>query len=241
MKKTTALILALILLCTVHAFAAEAAALDDGLYEVPVTLMHKEDPKESFGNKYIAHTGLLKIENGKKEITILLTTDMKGIEFSYYTDGSLSGEVKKSKAVSGVKVSGESYSQGFVIPLAKENEIGLKFSVPVMPMSPSAKLKIDYGKAVLISAATEQTSLSEATSVLLEQTSAQETESEATTLAAEQSATSEQALAEATAVQPSESNTEEASNSFVPFAILAVAATALIIFSICIVKGKNKK
>lgn len=43
MKKTTALILALILLCTVHAFAAEAAALDDGLYEVPVTLMHKED------------------------------------------------------------------------------------------------------------------------------------------------------------------------------------------------------
>lgn len=235
MKKTAALILALILPCTVHAFATEAAALDDGLYEVPVTLMHKEDPKESFGNKYIAQTGLLKIENGKKEITILLTTDMKEIEFSYYTDGSLSGEVKKSKVVSGVEISGEGYSQGFVIPLAKENEIGLKFSVPVMPMSPSAKLKIDYGKAVLISAATEQASLSETTSILSEQTSAQETESEATTLAVEQT------LAKTTAVQPSKSNTEEASNSFVPFAILAVAATALIIFSICIVKGKNKK
>ena len=127
--------------------------LSDGTYEVPVVLMHKEDEKESFGNKYVAQTALLKVEDDKKTVTILLTIDMKGIEFSYYTNGSLEGNVSKGTPVSNIEVAGETYKQGFEIPVMADGDIGLQFSVPVMPMSPSARLRIDYDKAVLISAA----------------------------------------------------------------------------------------
>lgn len=150
MKKVLSIVIALFILMSVS-ICASAADLSDGTYEVPVVLMHKEDENESFGNKYVAQTALLEIENGKKSVTILLTTDMKGIEFSYYTNGSLEGDVAKGQPVSDVKVAGETYKQGFEIPIMADGDIGLQFSVPIMPMSPSARLRIDYSKAVKIS------------------------------------------------------------------------------------------
>lgn len=149
MKKVLSIVIALFILMSVS-ICASAAEFSDGTYEVPVVLMHKEDEKESFGNKYVAQTALLEVKSGKKTITIPLTTDMKGIEFSYYTNGSLSGNVAKGEPVSNVKVAGETYKQGFEIPVMADGDIGLQFSVPVMPMSPSARLRIDYGNAVLI-------------------------------------------------------------------------------------------
>lgn len=152
MKKVLSIVIALFILMSVS-ICASAADLSDGTYEVSVVLMHKEDEKESFGNKYVAQTALLKVEGDKKTVTILLTTDMKGIEFSYYTNGSLEGDVAKGEPVSDVEVAGETYKQGFEIPVMTDGDIGLQFSVPVMPMSPSARLRIDYDKAVLVSAA----------------------------------------------------------------------------------------
>lgn len=152
MKKIILVLFILILAVFPLSICASASDLTDGTYEVPVVLMHKEDEKESFGNKYVAQTALLKVEGDKKTVTILLTTDMKGIEFSYYTNGSLEGSVAKGKSVSNITVAGKTYKQGFEIPVMADGDIGLQFSVPVMPMSPSARLRIDYGKAVLISA-----------------------------------------------------------------------------------------
>lgn len=153
MRKIASLLIALLLFVLPFSLWVSAANLSDGTYEVPVVLMHKEDEKESFGNKYVSQTALLKLEGDKKTVTILLTTDMKGIEFSYYTNGSLEGDVSKCTSVSNVEVAGETYKQGFEIPVMADGDIGLQFSVPVMPMSPSARLRIDYDKAVLISAA----------------------------------------------------------------------------------------
>lgn len=155
MKKIAVLFIALIIAVIPLSLCAAAAELSDGIYEVPVTLRHKEDDKESFGNKYVAQTALLKVEDGKKTVTILLTTDMKGIEFSYYINGSIEGDVEPGTPVSDITVAGETYKQGFEIPVMAEGEIGLQFSVPVMPMSPSAKLRIDYDNAVLVSASEE--------------------------------------------------------------------------------------
>ena len=149
MKKVLSIVIALFILMSVS-ICVSAADLSDGTYEVPVVLMHKEDNKESFGNKYVAQTALLEIENRKKTVTILLTTNMKGIEFSYYTNGSLEGDVAKGEPVRDIRVAGEIYKQGFEIPIMADGDIGLQFSVPVMPMSPSARLRIDYSKAVLI-------------------------------------------------------------------------------------------
>lgn len=159
MKRCILTFLSLILVVLSLNIWSSAASLSDGVYEVPVTLMHKEDEKESFGNKYIAQTALLKSEGGKKTVTILLTTDMQGIEFFYYTNGSLEGDIAKSKSVSNITVAGETYKQGFEIPVMKSGDIGLKFSVPVMPMSPSARLRIDYDSAKLIEAYDTETTV----------------------------------------------------------------------------------
>lgn len=238
MKKVLSIVIALFILMSVS-ICASAAEFSDGTYEVPVVLMHKEDEKESFGNKYVAQTALLEIENGKKSITILLTTDMKGIEFSYYTNGSLEGDVAKGKPVSDVEVAGETYKQGFEIPVMADGDIGLQFSVPVMPMSPSARLRIDYSKAVMISEAettapdTQATTIptTEATTVLV---------TESTTVIADTTiATTQPTLAETTApvVQSTYEETtasvketvkEEADSNGIPsfvFILLFIVAT----------------
>lgn len=175
MKKVVSVLIAIIVFLCNFAVLAYAEDLSDGLYEVPVTLVHKSEEKESFGNKYIANVALVKVENGSKTITVLLTTNMKGIEFSYFTNGSLDGNVEKGVPVSNVTVSGKTYSQGFEIPVMADGEIGLKFSVPVMPMSPSARLRINYDEAVKV---VEETTVYETTT---QPTTVKETTTKATT------------------------------------------------------------
>lgn len=152
MKKIASLILSLTLMLSMFCLCVHGENLKDGTYEVNVTLMHKQDEKESFGNKYVAQKALLKVSSGEKTIVLPLTTDMKSISFSYYLDGSLEGDVAECTPVSEITVGAETYEQGFEIPVMKDGDIGLKFSVPVMPMSPSARLRIDYASAKLISA-----------------------------------------------------------------------------------------
>lgn len=167
MKKIAFVMSVAILLAMSFCFGVGAMDSSDATYEVPVILMHKQDEKESFGNKYIAQKGLLEVKQGKKTITIFLTTQMKGIEFFYYVNGTLDGEVEQGKAVSNVTVGGETYDSGFEIPIVADGDVCLQFSVPVMPMSPSARLRIDYDNAVLISSMEQQSnsSITEAATV----------------------------------------------------------------------------
>lgn len=240
MKKIAAIIIAfvMLMLLSVCAFATD---IGDGIYEVPIVLMHKEDEKESFGNKYVAQTALLEVKSGKKTITIPLTTDMKGIEFSYYTNGSLSGNVAKGEPVSNVKVAGETYKQGFEIPVMADGDIGLKFSVPVMPMSPSARLRIDYGKAVLITSdeTTTVTSQIETTTQIPEtelltqvpETTTEVETTEATTHAVEQSAT----VQEETTVYVNEipdDKSDEEKNEAISSVFLALFSSVVITYII---------
>ena len=238
MKKVLSIVIALFILMSVS-ICASAADLSDGTYEVPVVLMHKEDEKESFGNKYVAQTALLEVKSGKKTITIPLTTDMKGIEFSYYTNGSLTGNVNKGKSVSNVTVAGKNYKQGFEIPIMADGDIGLQFSVPVMPMSPSARLRIDYSKAVKISEAettpdtqvTTTIPTTEATTVLVtESTTVIPDTTIATTqpTLAETTAPVVQSTYEETTVYVNETVKEEADSNGIPsfvFILLFIVAT----------------
>lgn len=150
MKKILTTLLCLCLILSMVCLYAYGEDLADGTYEVNVTLMHKKDEKESTGNKYIAQKALLKVSGDEKTITLLLDTDMSGIAFSYYLDGSIEGDAAEGTPVTNVSVDGKTYDKGFEIPIVKDGDIGLKFSVPVMPMSPSARLRIDYSSAVLV-------------------------------------------------------------------------------------------
>lgn len=252
MKNFLSVIFSIVLLVSVS-LCASATNLSDGVYEVPITLMHKEDEKESFGNKYVAQTALLEVKSGKKTITIPLTTDMKGIEFSYYTNGSLSGDVAKGEPVSDVKVAGETYKQGFKIPVMADGDIGLQFSVPVMPMSPSARLRIDYGKSVLISASdtTKATQPQQITENTTEISSAQVSQPESTqtiTQSSETQVTTEfltqtESSSEETTAYANQTTTQEEDNGTPPYIFVVVFAVAVVVLGIAFVlifKAKEK-
>lgn len=164
MKKIILTFLSLILISNLFLIGAYASNFEDGIYEVPIILIHSEKEKESFGNKFLLPTGVLKVENRTKTMTIILSSKMSGIEFSYYVNGLLDSDVQLANATGGVTVQGESYDQGFEIPIMADGDVRLKFSVPVMPMSPSARLRIDYESAKQISASREELTKQEKTS-----------------------------------------------------------------------------
>lgn len=255
MKKIISVLFILILAVLPLSICAGAADLTDGTYEVPVVLMHKEDDKESFGNKYVAQIALLEIKNGKKTVTILLTTDMKGIEFSYYTNGSLEGDVAKGQPVSDVKVAGETYKQGFEIPVMADGDIGLQFSVPIMPMSPSARLRIDYSNAVKIFEAettvpdtqiTTTVPTTEATTVLVTETTTVIPDTTIVTTQptlAETTAPTIQSTYEETTVYVNETVKEESNSKGIPsfvFVLLFIGATVILTLLLTYDDSKEK-
>ncbi|MBQ7294740.1 MAG: NEAT domain-containing protein [Clostridia bacterium] len=247
MKKFLSVIITLFMLMSLPLCAA-ATDLSDGTYEVPVVLMHKEDDKESFGNKYVAQTALLEIEKGKRTVTILLTTDMKGIEFSYYINGSLEGDVAKGQPVSDVKIAGETYKQGFEIPVMADGDIGLQFSVPVMPMSPSARLRIDYSKAVKISEGetTASDKAPEATTVLVTEPTAAVADTTTVTTQptlAETTVPTVQSTYEETTVYVNETAKEEADSKGIPsfvFILLVIGAAVMLTLLLIYDDSKEK-
>lgn len=132
----------------------------DGIYEVPVQLKHAEKDSVSMGNSYILHTALLEIINDKKYITIVSDSAVMNLEFSYYTDGSVSGKVQVAEKIKDVEIGGKTYSVGYRFPVKGTGQlVGVKFKASIMPISPSARVYIDYENSVLISSA-EETSTS---------------------------------------------------------------------------------
>ena len=150
MKKSlrfiTGIILLAVLMLNAGIFAFAAVPTADGIYSVPVTLYHSEKDKESMGNKYIVQTALITVKDGRKTITVV-ADGVDGLTFSYYTNGTVEGETAEAKKESNIEIDGKTYNEGFSFPLVTDNQyVGVKFKAPIMPMSPSARLKIDYSE-----------------------------------------------------------------------------------------------
>ena len=151
------------LLLSAFVFAFAAVPTENGTYSVPVTLYHSEKDKESMGNKYIHQTALITVENGNKTITVV-ADGVDNLTFSYYTNGSVEGETKEATTVKNVKIGNDTYAVGYSFPLVTDNEyVGVKFKAPIMPMSPSARLKINYNgiEALDVETTTQQETTAE--------------------------------------------------------------------------------
>ncbi len=157
MKKKSTLVLAVITVMAmlfsmaIPSFAAPAPT-EDGTYEVTVKMMHAEKDKTSMGNKYLAQTGLLTVKDGSKTLTIATTEDVDGMQFWYYKNGGVEGDTVEVKSSGKTKIAGTTYANAYTFPVKSNGAyVGVKFSAPGMPMSPSARIYIDYGSAKLVS------------------------------------------------------------------------------------------
>ncbi len=166
MKKKSTLILAVItVLAMIFSMAiptfAASAPTKDGTYEVAVTMMHAEKDKTSMGNKYLVQTGLLTVKDGSKTLTIATAEDVDGMQFWYYKNGGVDGDTVEVKSSGKTKIAGTTYANAYTFPVKSSGSyVGVKFAAPGMPMSPSARIYIDYGSAKLVSGSTSEDSQS---------------------------------------------------------------------------------
>ena len=141
------LMLAVIICAALPAFAA-LAPTQDGVYEVSVKMYHAQKDKTSMGDKYLVHTALLTVKNGSKTLTIATPESVSGMQFWYYKNGGVEGDTVEVKPAGSVKIAGTTYQSAFEFPIVGNGEfVGVKFAAPVMPMSPSARIHIDYASA----------------------------------------------------------------------------------------------
>lgn len=141
------LMLAVIICAALPAFASSAPTRD-GVYEVSVKMYHAQKDKTSMGDKYLVHTALLTVKNGGKTLTIATPESVSGMRLWYYKNGGVEGETVEVKPAGGVKIAGTEYQSAFEFPIVGTGEfVGVKFAAPVMPMSPSARIHINYASA----------------------------------------------------------------------------------------------
>ncbi len=255
MKKFTkitlcAFLIGVLMLSTfISAFAA--VPTQDGTYSVPVTLYHSEKDKESMGNKYFVQTALITVKNGKKTITVV-TDEVEGLTFSYYTNGTVEGDTAEAKKVSDVEINGKTYAEGFEFPLVTDNQyVGVKFKAPIMPMSPSARLKIDYSAVKALSVEeTTATETTEESSVAAENETEIAKETDGTTISEESktetaetepepiSENTQTEAEETEAASSAETNTEEGKTFPVIPAVIAAAVVLAAVIAIIIKKKK---
>ena len=154
------LMLAVIICAALPAFASSAPTRD-GVYEVSVKMYHAQKDKTSMGDKYLVHTALLTVKNGGKTLTIATPESVSGMRFWYYKNGGVDGETVEVKPAGGVKIAGTEYQSAFEFPIVGDGEfVGVKFSAPVMPMSPSARIHIDSaGETASVESAAENESV----------------------------------------------------------------------------------
>lgn len=141
------LMLAVIICAALPAFASSAPTRD-GVYEVSVKMYHAQKDKTSMGDKYLVHTALLTVKNGGKTLTIATPESVSGMRLWYYKNGGVEGETVEVKPAGGVKIAGTEYQSAFEFPIVGNGEfVGVKFAAPIMPMSPSARIHINYASA----------------------------------------------------------------------------------------------
>lgn len=159
----TALVFALALTCT--SFCAFAMGPSkDGVYEVPIEMWHAEKERTSMGDSYIVHTAFLTVDGDEKTLTIAPAETTSDMQFWYYKDGSVEGDTVEVKQKNNVEIDGTEYKTAFEFPIKSDNEfVGVKFAASAMPLSPSARIKIDYDSAKKIRDVKEETTTKKAT------------------------------------------------------------------------------
>ena len=142
-----ALVFVLALTCT--SFGAFAIGpSEDGIYEVPIEMWHAEKERTSMGDRYIVHTALLTVDGDERTLTIAPSETTSDMQFWYYKDGSVEGDTVEVAQKNNVEIGGTEYKTVFEFPIKSDNEfVGVKFAASAMPLSPSARIKIDYGSA----------------------------------------------------------------------------------------------
>lgn len=159
----TAIVFALALTCT--SFCAFAMGPSkDGVYEVPIEMWHAEKERTSMGDNYIVHTALLTVDGDEKTLTIAPAETTSDMQFWYYKDGSVDGDTVEVEQKNNVEIDGTEYKTAFEFPIKSDNEfVGVKFAASAMPLSPSARIKIDYDSAKRIRDVKEETTTKKAT------------------------------------------------------------------------------
>lgn len=215
----TAIVFALALTCS--SFSAFAMGPSkDGVYEVPIEMWHAEKERTSMGDSYIVHTALLTVEGDEKTLTIVPAETTSDMQFWYYKDGSVEGDTVEVEQKNNVEIDGTEYETAFEFPIKSDNEfVGVKFAASAMPLSPSAKIKIDYDSAKRIGDVKKETTTQKATTTTTATTTTAPTVTEPTT----------------------ESKEETVKNKKAPIAIAcgAVGVVALVLVVTAVIK-KNK-
>lgn len=211
----TAIVFALALTCT--SFSAFAMGPSkDGVYEVPIEMWHAEKERTSMGDSYIVHTALLTVDGDEKTLTIAPAETTSDMQFWYYKDGSVEGDTVEVEQKNNVEIDGTEYKTAFEFPIKSDNEfVGVKFAASAMPLSPSARIKIDYDSAKRIGDVKEETTTKKATTTITTTTT--------------------------TAPTVTEPKEETVKNKKVPIAIAcgAVGAVAFVLVMTAVIK-KNK-
>ena len=215
----TAIVFALALTCS--SFSAFAMGPSkDGVYEVPIEMWHAEKERTSMGDSYIVHTALLTVDGDEKTLTIAPAKTTSDMQFWYYKDGSVEGDTVEVEQKKNVEIDGTEYETAFEFPIKSDNEfVGVKFAASAMPLSPSARIKIDYDSAKRIGDVKKETTTQKATTTTTTTTTTVPTATEPTT-------------------EPKE---ETVKNKKAPIAIAfgAVGAVALVLVVTAVIK-KNK-
>lgn len=151
------------LMCSaVSAFAMGPSK--DGVYEVPIEMWHAEKERTSMGDSYIVHTALLTVDGDEKTLTIAPAETTSDMQFWYYKDGSVEGDTVEVEQKNNVEIDGTEYETAFEFPIKSDNEfVGVKFAASAMPLSPSARIKIDYDSAKKIKDVKKETTTKKAT------------------------------------------------------------------------------
>lgn len=159
----TAIVFALALTCT--SFCAFAMGPSkDGVYEVPIEMWHAEKERTSMGDSYIVHTALLTVDGDEKTLTIAPAETTSDMQFWYYKDGSVDGDTVEVEQKNNVEIDGTEYEAAFEFPIKSDNEfVGVKFAASAMPLSPSARIKIDYDSAKRIGDVKKETTTKKVT------------------------------------------------------------------------------
>lgn len=212
-----AIVFALALICS--SFSAFAMGPSkDGVYEVPIEMWHAEKERTSMGDSYIVHTALLTVDGDEKTLTIAPAETTSDMQFWYYKDGSVEGDTVEVEQKKNVEIDGTEYETAFEFPIKSDNEfVGVKFAASAMPLSPSARIKIDYDSAKRIGDVKKETTTQKATT------------------------TTTTTTAPATTEPTTESKEETVKNKKAPIAIAcgAVGAVALVLVVTAVIK-KNK-
>lgn len=249
----SALLIAVLLVCSSMS-ALAIGPTEDGVYEVPVEMWHAEKDKTSMGDKYLVHTGLLTVKNGEKTLTVVPTETSSDMQMWYYKNGGVEGDTVEIKQGGSVELAGKTYNVSFTFPVKSSTQyVGVKFAASMMPVSPSARIKIDYANAKKISGdsskeekttkASKDKSSDSKDDKKTEDTTAEETKKDDSTEAkAAESSDEVDANTEATAEE--EKATEETkSSSKAPLIIGIIAAVVVIcavIVTVIVVKTKKK-